>query len=651
MKGYAQNLALMEPGDPNILYDPNYTALAYRGRNLRFARLRTGLDKLIADTWSRLLSLTGNTKIRVEIADSMSEDLRCTDVGFSFIDQIRTYPQTLPLLSEMSKNPGTSLLRPNGCTDDGVKFEVDPGASQEFFHTIKPIMEAISFLIHFTGSGPLRLSEVVDDRYRNGSSPRNLLISHGLVFLLRRNIKTSSSKGHRSSIIHFPPPKVAELVTYYLAVIRPVEVFLTASLGWTEQLAAYSEFLHVVKGRRLAPHQLSDIVARYTDRYFGCRLGGLDARHVIISLQAVFLPPILDPSVQKFRDTQAAHSTLVANRVYAQRVDALVGVDADRFALSHHWCRTLHSFFGLGPEGLSVRPIPFLHAPPQPTWWSPTDYIPPQPPSYQETMAQMRLMVNSALSDATDEIGARCEKVLKECYFRAAASSITLAPGLPFVAQPLLPTPEHTQPLPPTSNDIQMLPPTPDDVQVLPPAPDDVQMLPPTSDAIQMLPPTPDCVSFQCSRTFQPSHPFSQSQLEHDPRRPTSAPSELGDDVLLHILSLYTKRPGSTFTCENQRLLLDAALTCKHESTIAVLPTGSGKSIAIFGPIFAEREGISVVITCYTALRRQLAEQARSFGIKHLVWKDRHSSGSPNPTSVRLVIMITDDVVGRDARE
>jgi superfamily II DNA helicase RecQ len=116
------------------------------------------------------------------------------------------------------------------------------------------------------------------------------------------------------------------------------------------------------------------------------------------------------------------------------------------------------------------------------------------------------------------------------------------------------------------------------------------------------------------------------------------------DDTLHRVLSLYTGRPKSTFTSDNQRLLLQAALTGKPDNVVAVLPTGSGKSIAIFGPLLIEKEGVSIVITCYTALRCQLAEQARSFGIKYLVWGDRNLPNSPDRTSVQLVIMITDDV-------
>lgn len=82
---------------------------------------------------------------------------------------------------------------------------------------------------------------------------------------------------------------------------------------------------------------------------------------------------------------------------------------------------------------------------------------------------------------------------------------------------------------------------------------------------------------------------------------------------------------------------------------IAILPTGSGKSAAIFGPPLAESKGVTVVVTSYTALRRQLAQQATSFGIRHLVWSERNTSDSLDLASVRLVIMIIDDLSTSDA--
>lgn len=409
---------MREPVDPSILWDPNYLVLAYRGRNLSISSLQLGLNELIEDTWARLLALTNNIKIKVELPPLMSEDVRSTSLGDSFIMHAKTEPSTLPFFS-LTPLP---LLRPHGNPGDDVTFQADPSACQEFYHQVKPIVEAIAFLVHSTGSGPLRLSEVVNDRYRNGSSPRNLLISHGLVFLLRRNLKFSTAQGRRSSVVHFPPKRVVELVVYYLAVIRPIETFLAADLKWADHHAAYSEFLYVVKGRKLAAEHLSQIIARHTERYFKCRLTGLQLRHVLINIQSVFLPPIQDPSVQKFGDSQAGHSTRTANHVYGQRIDHLPGDQAASFVLAYHWCQKLHAVLGVNEGDPPARPIPYIHSPPSPTWWKPSDYIPPNSPSTQEIISRVHFAVNSALSHATQELSTRCEKILRDSVFEAVAA-------------------------------------------------------------------------------------------------------------------------------------------------------------------------------------------------------------------------------------
>ena len=392
----------------------------------------------------------------------MSEDIRSTHIGDSFINHAKTHPPTLPLLFEMSRSHTFSLLRPSGSTGDEVSFEVDSGASQEFFHTIKPIIEAIAFLVHVTGSGPLRLSEVVEDRHCNGSGPRNLLVSHGFVFLLRRNLKTSNVRGCRSSVIHYPPQKVTELLVYYLAVIRPVEVFLAAKLGWVDDHANYAQFLYVVKGRKLGAQDLSGIVSRLTAEYFKCRLTGSQLRHVFIDIQRVFLPPIVDPSVQKFGDSQAGHSSKVANCVYGQRIDHLPGEQASWFVLAYHWCKRLHTLLGLGPETSPIRPIPYLHAPPEPTWWRPSDYA-PQPPSVPEIMTQVHHAINSALSYTTHQLSMNCEKILRESVFQAIGALPTMNVANSLTAQPVQPILDPLS-VPPSTRDCVSL------SSVIPPA-------------------------------------------------------------------------------------------------------------------------------------------------------------------------------------
>ena len=128
-----------------------------------------------------------------------------------------------------------------------------------------------------------------------------------------------------------------------------------------------------------------------------------------------------------------------------------------------------------------------------------------------------------------------------------------------------------------------------------------------------------------------------------------STPSE--DDELLSALSLYTRHPNPSFTSDNQKRLLAAVLKPKHDNVIAVLPTGSGKSIAIFAPPLVEKEGISVVITPHSALRRQLAAQATQLGIPHLVWNVRNQPDSPDPQRVRLVIMLSDEFATSESKQ
>ena len=595
LKTYASSLAMREPGYLGMLYNPYYTVLAYRGRNLVLARLQSGLNDLVAETWGRMLAFSGGKEVPVDRQAGMSEDIRSTAMGRSFIDDLPTSPQTLPLLYEMLKSPKTTLFRPAEA-GSGRNFELDPGSVQEFLHTLKPIVESIAFLLQVTGSGPLRMSEVVGDRFRNGSRQRNLFISHSRVFLLRTDLKSSCVRGIRSHVVHYPPPKVVDLLVYYLSVVRPLETFLTGQLGWVDQQAAYYEFIYVIKGSVLTPRAFSDIIATYTERYFGCRLSGLDLRHVLINIQATFLPPIVDPLAQKFGDSQAGHGTPVANQIYGQRIDHLPGKEAAAFGLAYHWCGLLHKVLGVGPDA-PCPPIPFLHAPSQPTWWSPSEYI-PSAASLDTVISNMHCHITTSLAAATEDLSRSCQKILREAVYEAVAT-VWSTGGFTLPSQP----PTNGRPAT-----------------------------------------VPDLLELQPSVV-------SLTQLNHSPQPHANLTKLSRSDVeLLSILSLYTGRHGSSFTSDNQKRLLCAALDLKQAIVLAILPTGSGKSIAIFGPVLAETDGVSVVITPYCALRRQLADQATALGIHHLLWNRRNDPESPDRQSVRLVIMVSDEFASEESQ-
>ena len=419
LKAQATYLTKREPGRPNILYDKYYTTLSYRGRNLVLSGLQSGLDSLISSTWERLLALSGGTKIPVDVPVGMSEDVRSSEMGESFINHLATTPETLPLLREMSRLPGFNLFKPAE-EGSGRSFDVDPSVVDEFLYSMKPVVEAIVFLIHVTGSGPCRMSEVVEDRYRNGSKIRNLLISHGRVFILRTDIKTTPIRGKRSAIFHYPAPKVIDLLVYYLSVVRPLETFLAGHLGRSEQYAAYYQFIYVIRGSVLTPRAFSDIIAGHTERYFGCRLTGLDFRHVMISIQAIFLPPFLDPLAQKFGDSQAGHGTVVRDLVYSQRFDDLSGKEVSASSLAITYCESLHKVLGVG-AGPPTPPIPHLYTQGEQPWLD----LPHQTPSATSLEGQLNgfhARVATTLVTVTNDIMRGSEKAMRDSVFEAVAA-------------------------------------------------------------------------------------------------------------------------------------------------------------------------------------------------------------------------------------
>jgi hypothetical protein len=162
------------------------------------------------------------------------------------------------------------------------------------------------------------------------------------------------------------------------------------------------------------PQGLTDIVARHTDRYFKCRLTGSPLRHVLINIQSVFLPPIIDPSIQKLGDSQAGHGSNIANHVYGQQIDHLPGEEAVMFTSTYHWCQRVHSLLGLGQEDPPIRPLPHLFAPFQQV--SPSGHAVPHFPSSDH--------INSGFSFATQELANHCEKVLKELILQVVGPLI-----------------------------------------------------------------------------------------------------------------------------------------------------------------------------------------------------------------------------------
>ena len=98
-----------------------------------------------------------------------------------------------------------------------------PARIKQFFDVVLQVKQALLVLIHLTGGGPGRGTEILTVRYRNDSTGegRGVFVDGGLV-----DIVVGYHKGYgysaKSKIIHrFLPREVSELVVYYLWLVQP----------------------------------------------------------------------------------------------------------------------------------------------------------------------------------------------------------------------------------------------------------------------------------------------------------------------------------------------------------------------------------------------------------------------------------------------
>ncbi|KAH0833799.1 hypothetical protein J3R83DRAFT_10949, partial [Lanmaoa asiatica] len=117
---------------------------------------------------------------------------------------------------------------------------------------------------------------------------------------------------------------------------------------------------------------------------------------------------------------------------------------------------------------------------------------------------------------------------------------------------------------------------------------------------------------------------------------PSLPPSQLSP-LIVHpqladrLQPLYPGQPFS-FTCSQQAELVQSCFTSDH--VLAVLPTGSGKSLAFFGAALLNPESLFIVITPFVALTEDMVRRLAASPITGGRW-----SGEINPMRDQVVIV------------
>lgn len=163
------------------------------------------------------------------------------------------------------------------------------------------------------------------------------------------------------------PERINRFLLFDWAVLRPAQVLIARSLHGQVTADRLADYIFAGLHRPYTGHDLSKALQRNTERHLGCSLGIRSWRHITAAFHRVHRDPDNPGFLKKIwaADSQRAHSTATADRVYGLDIAQLASAPPDtvlaHLRVSHWW----HHLLGVGPLLKATRPHPLAPLVPQ----------------------------------------------------------------------------------------------------------------------------------------------------------------------------------------------------------------------------------------------------------------------------------------------
>ncbi|CAN9149786.1 unnamed protein product [Alternaria alternata] len=156
-----------------------------------------------------------------------------------------------------------------------------PQPVRRYLRQVERFLEYLLFLTHITGGQPARGTEVTTTRFRNGYvQDRNIYVIDGQVVFISRYHKSQAMWDKPKVIARFLPWRVGQLFAVFLAYVQPLAEYLEGErLNRTP-----TDYVWSGNTGPWETSRLSQIIARETQRWLGCRLTTLEYRHTAITI-------------------------------------------------------------------------------------------------------------------------------------------------------------------------------------------------------------------------------------------------------------------------------------------------------------------------------------------------------------------------------
>ncbi|PPR07569.1 hypothetical protein CVT24_008784 [Panaeolus cyanescens] len=537
----------------------------------------------------------GLSKLYTNTSTLINELLRHQTYGLSIPEHVEDdWTSTLRGYSWVNNHPFVQTSRPllRAMLSDPncqlAKFDAEGhlvwnhGLVISLLNTITTVVKNLALLTLYTSGQPARISEFIDHKFANSDKPRTIF-RHGTdLWFVTRRLKTENIQRRESFVPIKCPPKVTSLWDLYLLLIKPFEIDLVYIAHGEEAALLHKEFVWVSHGQRMQVEKFRELFPQFMSEYCGCDVNVKAYRQIAVQLSRVFL------GLHEEYDPEDVDDIYAAQRGHSHSMAvARYGIEAGRLSMlsSDDLLR-----FGRASE----------------SWWTVCDVHPSAPACLpvhtrnqilssvagssvenpQSSVDTAHLLINlKSLFVAEFQ---RVQHTLKDEILSSMTSALTVSAAN---------VNSHSTT---------------------------------TGKALQ---------GIQSFKPFSPpSHPFSNHlDLAHYTQEPHLRERDL------KLLRTFFASTEVTFKSKHQALAVELSISNCY-SFVAVLPTGSGKSLTYLLPAVADRDqGVfTIVVVPNKSLLRSQEENARKSGLNTTIWR-AHVEGIL-PPDIQLVFMAVESI-------
>jgi superfamily II DNA or RNA helicase len=212
-----------------------------------------------------------------------------------------------------------------------IKGEMSRVKVRRYVRTADDLLEKLLVLLHMTGGQPARGSELRSIRYKNtvAGEERNLFIDEGMLVYVTRYHKGWVMQGKPKVIHRYVPREVADLLIWYLWLVKPFGDALQRFLGIELPEGAF--LWTTDDGKPWPGARMARALSTAFEASMGCEMGVAQYRHVAIAISRRHTQDKFEEDYgpeddsNDAADLQAGHTSKIANRLYGRSVMEMQG--------------------------------------------------------------------------------------------------------------------------------------------------------------------------------------------------------------------------------------------------------------------------------------------------------------------------------------